>query len=79
MPVQSGTVGKTTDTRQPDVSALEARMTALEQREALRSAEHVAMVQQLDRIAKRMAARLTRDDEPKSGESVASLRSRLGR
>lgn len=67
------------------VSALVARVEAVEQREALRSAEHAAMVDQLDRLYKRISARISRADKASpvngdaSDESPLALRNRLKR
>lgn len=67
----------------PDAStqSLLARLDAVEKAEALRAAEHAVMVDQLTRLYKRVATRIAREQEPHSdnGESVASLRARLGR
>lgn len=67
---------------------LEERLAKLERAEAQRSAEHFAMVDQLDRIYKRFVQRMARADQTAAkpvtpgsdnGESVLSLRNRLGR
>lgn len=60
------------------------RVEALERAETVRAAEHAAMVDQLDRLYKRITARIAREHsakpEPASeGESVLSLRNRLQR
>ena len=84
VPSEPATVASTTDIPAPQLMALEARVAALEVREAQRSLEHVAAVDQLDRLAKRITARITRAAEKEQvaepdGESVASLKRRLGR
>lgn len=80
----------------PDASAqaLLARLEAVEKAEALRAAEHAAMVDQLTRLYKRVSMRIARSDERElldreelhreathhhNGESVLSMRNRLGR
>lgn len=77
----------------PDASAqtLLARLEAVEKAEALRAAEHAAMVDQLTRLYKRVSMRIARSDERDrdlldqeathhhNGESVLSMRNRLGR
>ena len=84
MPSAVATVDPTTAPLAEAVSALGARIAALEAREAQRSLEHVAAVDQLDRLAKRITARIIRaaEKEPATEpetESVASLKKRLGR
>jgi hypothetical protein len=65
------------------LEAVEGRIAALETREAQRSLEHVAAVDALDRLARRITARILRADgkEPQGeeGESALSLRNRLRR
>lgn len=60
------------------------RITDLERAEMVRAAEHAAMVDKLDRIYKRITARIAyaaqHPNEPASnGESPLALRNRLGR
>lgn len=69
-----------------DAHALERGHQQLRQDEARRAAEHAAMVDQLNRLYRRMAARIAREAEhpltPPSdsdGESVAAFKRRLGR
>lgn len=62
------------------VDDLRARVEALERSETLRNAEHLAMCDRLDRLFKRLVARMARDPQLQlEGESVLSLRERLGR
>ena len=63
------------------VTALEARVRALEASETVRNAEHAAMVDQLDRLYKRISARISREQPQNAAatESVLSLRERLGK
>lgn len=60
---------------------VEDRVMALEKAEALRAAEHAQMVDRLERLYKRITARIARDAEPPSEttESPLSLRRRLQR
>ncbi len=63
---------------------LTLRIEKLERAEATRAAEHAAMVDQLDRLYKRVSARIARADrvdreEPALEESVLSLKQRLQR
>lgn len=60
------------------VDELEARIVVLERAETLRAAEHAAMVDQLERLYKRIAARIARENgSQSSGESVLDLKQRL--
>lgn len=56
---------------------------ALRQDEARREAEHATMVDRLARLYKRVATRITREEEPPTEESieesVLDMRRRLGR
>jgi len=69
------------------IETLTARVDGLVRAEALRTAEHAHMVDRLDRLYKRIAARIARENgadadpvtPPTDNESVLSLRSRLGR
>ena len=66
------------------VESLRMRVGELERSEATRNAEHAAMVDQLDRLYKRISSRIARSNESSEptkadGESVLSLRNRLGR
>ena len=80
MPAEAVTVGKTTESLTEAVTALGARIAALEAREAQRSLEHVAAVDALDRLAKRITARMIRAEQAEpEGESPLALRNRLGR
>jgi hypothetical protein len=60
---------------------LERRVDDWARNEATRAAEHATMLDQLSRLYKRVAMRIARDsgETPTTGESVLSLRSRLGR
>lgn len=64
------------------VKALYDHVALLEREETRRAAEHATMVDQLDRLYKRITARIARtyggDLEP-NGESPLSLKRRLGR
>lgn len=63
------------------VKALYDHVQLLERDETRRAAEHATMVDQLDRLYKRVSARISRShggDEP-NGETPLSLRRRLGR
>jgi hypothetical protein len=71
---------------QPDaLGELVGRVAALERAEATRAGEHAAMVDQLERLYKRVSARIAREQPSNNGgagrsdESVLSLRQRLGR
>jgi len=71
---------------------LRGRVEALERSEHIRAAEHADMVDRLDRLYKRISARIARDTTPEAGtnprpdlgtrapgESVLELRKKLGR
>lgn len=71
-------------TLRSEVSTLTERVAAMERAEALRAAEHAAALDKLERLYKRMTARFTREAKTNGhrdddGESVLSLRQRLGR
>jgi len=60
--------------------AIHARLDALEARETVRAAEHAAMVDQLDRLYKRISARITREHAAPAAaptESPLDMRRRL--
>lgn len=63
--------------------SLYQRVEKLERAEATRAAEHAAMVDQLERLYKRVSARIARADRieepPVEEESVLSLKQRLQR
>lgn len=62
------------------VASLQRRVAVLETAETVRSAEHHAMIDQLDRLYKRLVVRIARAprvDPP--DESVLALRERLSR
>ena len=63
------------------VRQLEADVQGLLKAEIVRSAEHAARIDQLDRLYKRVSARIARGEgEPThNGESPLALRQRLGR
>jgi hypothetical protein len=72
------------DTQGPALLELAARVSALEQSETLRAAEHTAMLDRLQRLYKRHAQRIVREaeDSPDTTtheESVMHMRKRLGR
>lgn len=58
---------------------LVARVEALERAEALRAAEHAAMVDQLSRLYKRVATRIAREAPTEAGDSPLTFRRRLGK
>lgn len=72
------------------LGALQTRVDLLERAEVVRSAEHAAMVDRLERLYKRVSVRIAREAGPtptstaivdpgtSSGESVLSMRKRLG-
>ena len=61
------------------VSVLEEELRELKHSEVTRSAEHSAMVDQLDRLYKRISARISRSPNQESAqeESPLALRNRL--
>jgi hypothetical protein len=60
------------------VQGLRARVEALEATETVRNGEHTAMVDRLDRLYKRISARIARSGEAPT-ESTLDLRNRLKR
>lgn len=63
-----------------DHSAETAReLQQLRRDEARRAAEHATMVDALDRLYKRVSARIARQDDKAEEESTYDLRKRLGR
>ena len=73
------------DTQGPALLELAARITALEQAEATRSAQHASQLDAMNRLLKRFAQRIVRESEtdPQAAtpdeESVMHMRRRLGR
>lgn len=69
------------DTTHAELRQLAERLAAIERAEALRAAEHAAALDKLERLYKRMAARVAREPDltTHNGESVLDLRNRLGR
>jgi hypothetical protein len=59
------------------VAALEDTLHQLHRSEAIRSAEHAAMVDKLDRLYKRVAARVARGENGATDESTLAMRNRL--
>jgi hypothetical protein len=60
---------------------LRTRVAAMEASELQRNAEHAALCDRLDRLYKRVSARIARgsDSQPEPTESVLALKSRLKR
>jgi hypothetical protein len=67
------------DTVGPALRKLEERIEAIERAETTRSAEHVAQLDQLNRLYKRFAQRIVREGNQPDEESVLNMRKRLGR
>lgn len=68
------------DALEAATGALASRLATMERAEATRAAEHAAMLDRLDRLYKRVSARISREgnghtSEP--GESPLALRQRL--
>lgn len=66
------------------VKVLYERVLEIDRSEAVRNAEHAAMVDRLERLYKRMATRIARENgavtaPTDNGESVLAMRRRLGR
>lgn len=64
------------------LDALTERVVSLERAAAVREAEHAAAIDALNRLYRRVAARIARESPASSaekGESVLDLKTRLGR
>ena len=67
--------GKGSDKAAESTRVLQARIAELETREVERNAEHMAMIDRLDRLYKRLSARISRQNPPEStnGEGASPL------